>query len=123
MAATTLKIAENTAFGLQQAANGLGISVEELAERAIRRYLRESAEKKIDIEEAHYKAQHEQLLHSYAGQVIAMHEGEVVDSDSDEVALYLRIRQRYPMIGVLLKRVTPQPEVVWTIRSPRLEDH
>ena len=121
MVATTFTIAENTAFGLQQAANGLGISVEELAKRAIHRYLRESAEKKIDVEETYYKAQHQQLLQSYANQVIAMHEGRVVDSDNDEVALYLRIRQRYPMLGVLLKRVTPQAEVVWTIRSPRLE--
>jgi len=92
-----------------------------MAATTLRRYLRESAEKKIDVEEAHYKAQHQQLLQSYAGQVIAMHEGRIVDSDSDEVALYLRIRQRYPMVGILLKRVTPQPEVVWTIRSPRLQ--
>jgi hypothetical protein len=121
MSAMTLTIAKETAYGLTQAANGLGVSVEELAERAIRRYLRETAERKIDVEEAHYKAQHKKLLKSYVGQFIAMHDGKLVDSDTDEIALYLRIRQQYPMVGVLLKRVTSEVEEVWRMRSPRLE--
>lgn len=122
MERTTLSIEEETAIGLGQVADNLGTTVEQLADKAIRHYLRQEAEKKIRREEQHFRVQHEQLLDQYAGQFIAMHEGKIVDSDSDELALYLRIRQRFPMVGVLIKQVTPNLEEVWVMRSPRLED-
>jgi hypothetical protein len=50
-----------------------------------------------------------------------MHEGRVIDSDSDELALYLRVRQRFPMVGVLIKQVATETDEVWMIRSPHLE--
>ena len=117
----TLSIAEETATGLEQVADNLGTTVETLADKAIRRYLRQEAEKKIRREEQHFRAQHTRLLDQYAGQFIAMHEGQVIDSDADELALYLRIRQRFPMVGVLIKQVTPALEEVWVMRSPHLE--
>ena len=95
--------------------------VGQLADKAIRRYLRQEAEKKIRREEQHFRAQHAQLLDQYAGQFIAMHEGRVIDSDTDELTLYLRIREQLPMVGVLIKQVTPTPEEVWVMRSPHLE--
>jgi hypothetical protein len=45
----------------------------------------------------------------------------VIDSDSDELALYLRVRQRFPMVGVLIKQVATATDDVWIIRSPHLE--
>jgi hypothetical protein len=45
-----------------------------------------------------------------------MHNGQVIDSDIDELALYLRIRQAYPLIGILFKKVTPEPEEIWHMR-------
>lgn len=114
-------MAEETAASLWQVADNLGITIEALVDKAIRCYLRQEAEKKIRREEQHFRAQHAQLLDQYAGQFIAMHEGRVIDSDADELALYLRIRQRFPMVGILVKRVTPALEEVWVMRSPHLE--
>lgn len=121
MRATAMSIAEETATGLRQVADNLGTNIDALADTAIRRYLRQEAEKKIHREEQHFRAQHARLLDQYAGQFIAMHEGRVIDSDANELALYLRVRQRFPMVGVLIKRVTPTLEEVWVMRSPHLE--
>lgn len=121
MKTATLSITEGTAVGLGQVADSLGTTVDALADKAIRRYLRQEAEKKIRREEQHFRAQHAQLLDQYAGQFIAMHEGRVIDSDTDELTLYLRIREQLPMVGVLIKQVTPTPEEVWVMRSPHLE--
>ncbi len=117
----TLSITEETAIGLRQVADNQGTSIENLVDEAIRRYLRHIAEDKVQREEQHFCAQHDQLLSQYAGQFIAMHEGQVIDSDADELALYLRIRQKFPMVGILIKQVTSAPEKVWVMRSPRLE--
>jgi hypothetical protein len=56
-----------------------------------------------------------------AGQYIAMHEGQIIDSDADELTLYLRVRRRFPMVGVLIKQVTDKVEEIWALRSPRTE--
>jgi hypothetical protein len=118
---TVLSITDETAAGLSQVADSLGISAEELADRAIRRYLREEADKKIVREEEAYRQQHAQLLAQYAGRFIAVHEGQVVDADDDELVLYGRIRERFSMMGVLIKRVTAEVEETWTMRSPRIQ--
>ena len=121
MEMATLSIAEETVTGLWQIADSLGITIEVLADKAIRCYLRQEAERKIRGEEQHFRAQHARLLDEYAGQFIAMHEGQVIDSDTDELALYLRICQTHPMVGVLIKQVTPALEDVWVMRSPHLK--
>lgn len=121
MEMATLSIAEETVTGLWQAADSLGITIEVLADKAIRRYLRQEAERKIRGEEQHLRAQHARLLDEYAGQFIAMHEGQVIDSDTDELALYLRIYQTHPMVGVLIKQVISALEEVWVMRSPHLK--
>lgn len=121
METTTLALDKKLVDGLQQLADESGISVEDLAEKAIFHYIREEADKKIDQEEAHYKAQHAELLQMYAGRYIAMHEGKVIDTDSDQLDLYLRVRQHYPLVGILIKKVTTQVEVILHMRSPRWE--
>jgi hypothetical protein len=123
MSTVIVAISEEAAQGLEQAASHMGVSTGDLAEKAIRRYLRQEAERKIEQEEAHYQSQHTELLEQYKGRYIAMHNGQVIDTDSDELALYLRIRQKYPMVGILIKRVTSEAKDVWHMRSPRLEYH
>ncbi|MCI0577703.1 MAG: DUF5678 domain-containing protein [Chloroflexi bacterium] len=123
MSTATLTIDRETSLGLQQMAEAMGVSSSELAERAIRRFFRQEAEQKIEREEAHYRSQQTQLLELYEGRYIAMHEGEVVDTDADEVVLYLRVRQKYPSVGILIKKVTPELETVWQARSPRMENN
>jgi len=121
MGTAILSIPEQTLSSLHQVADRLGESAEILADRAIHQFLRQIAERKIAQEEEYFQAQHTQLLQSYQGQYIAMHDGQVIDSDVDELMLYMRIRQQYPLIGILIKEVTDTPEDIWIIRSPRLE--
>lgn len=119
----TLTLAKETVENLQQTANNLGISSASLAEKAIRQYLRREAAKKIRKEESFFRQQHESLLKTHKGKYIAMHNGQVIDNDSDELALYLRIRQKYPALGILIKKVTFEVDEVWQMRSPRMEYH
>lgn len=121
MGVISLPIAERTVNTLWQVARSQGTTAEALADKAIRAYLLQEAEQKIEREERHYRTQHAEMLRKYAGQYIAMHEGQVVDSDADELTLFLRIRKRFPMIGVLIKQVTEKVEEVWMVRSPRVE--
>ncbi|NKQ36462.1 MAG: ribbon-helix-helix domain-containing protein [Chloroflexi bacterium] len=121
MATATLTLPKETLEKLDSVAAQTGVTVSDLADKAIQQYLRREAERKIIREEEAYHAQHNQLLKQYHGQFIAMHEGQVVDHDMDELTLYLRIRQQYPQTGVLIKRVTSGPDEVWHMRSPRLE--
>ena len=121
MDTVALEVTKETVLNLQQVAHEMGVSAEVLAEQVIRRYLRKEAERKIKLEQAHYRTQHPKLLQSYAGQYIAMHQGQVIDCDTDQMALYLRIHQKYPMGGVLIRKVTAEPEKVLMVRSPRME--
>ncbi len=70
-------------------------------------------------EEAAYRAMHSELFERYAGQYVAVFNGELVDHDADELALYRRIDKRYPHDVVLMKQVEKSPEKVYHIRSPR----
>jgi hypothetical protein len=121
MGTTTLQLAEETVSGLQHIANESGQDVTSLAELAIFHYLQQEADRKIDREEVYYKSQHPQLLQLYADHYIAMHEGQVIDTDRNELELFLRIRQQYPTTGILIKKVTSEPDILWHMRSPRLE--
>ena len=121
MGTTLLAVPEQTVNSLNQVASTLGESAEVLADQAITQYLRQVAERKIEREETYYRAQHPQLLACYAGQYVAMHQGKVIDADNDELSLFLRIRQVYPLVGLLIKQVSANSEEVWTIRSPRVE--
>ncbi len=121
MALAQLDINAETANSLRQVAHQLGVDASDLAEKAIRRYLRQEAEKKIAREAAAYRAQHPQLLAQYADQYIAMHQGQVIDTDTDQMALFLRIRKAYPHIGILIQQVKEEPEEVLQVRSPSFQ--
>lgn len=121
MVSATLTLPQKTIDGLGQVAAQMGVDVAELADNAIRHYLRREAEKKITQEETAYRSHHSQLLLHYEGKFIALHDGQVIDSDADELKLYLRIRRQYPLLGILIKHVTPEIDEVWRARSPRLE--
>ncbi len=121
MVTTTLTLPKKTIDGLGLVAEQMGIALSDLADNAIRQYLRREAEKKITQEEKMYEAQHSQLLAQYEGKFIALHDGQVIDSDTDELKLYLRIRHQYPLLGILIKQVAAEIDEVWHTRSPRME--
>jgi hypothetical protein len=71
-------------------------------------------------EEAAYQAMHAELRAKYPDQHVAILGGKLVDHDEDGVALYLRIRQRYPGQFVLMTPVGPEPEEQYQVMSPRI---
>lgn len=57
----------------------------------------------------------------YAGRYAAVHDGQVVDDDLDQRALYLRVRARYGRKPVLIVRGDWDQPPAYTIHSPQRE--
>ena len=76
---------------------------------------------KLHKETVAYEAMHTQLLAQYAGEYVAIFNGQLVDHDTDELALLLRIDAEYPDEVVLMKQVLSSPMREFFVRSPRLE--
>lgn len=76
---------------------------------------------KMEREIAAYETMHKTLVEQYKGEFVAIHNGKLVDHDSDAVALHKRIARRYPNQVVLSRKVQNQAQPVLMMRSPRLE--
>lgn len=94
--------------------------VQEVLSLAVEQIEVTADEAKMDREDAAYQAMHAELFEKYAGQYVAIHNGELVDVDEDEMALYMRIDERFPDEVILLKRVMTLPEPDLYIPSFRL---
>lgn len=86
----------------------------------VERPLAEKRLDQIDREQRTYEAQHARLLALYAGQYIAMRQGQVVDHDTDRVALGQRVRARYGFEPILITPVRQEVRQTMVVRSPRL---
>jgi hypothetical protein len=71
------------------------------------------------IEQAAFQAMLKELLIRYNGEYVAVNSGQVVDHDSDMEVLIERINEQYPEEIVLIKKVTPEPDQMIQMRSPR----
>jgi hypothetical protein len=90
-------------------------------EKAVRAYLIQVQREKIRAETEAFNAQHDKLRAKYPGQYVTLHQGKVIDHDSDLRTLHLRVYEQLGRTSVLLKRVTDEPERELIFRSPRLE--
>ena len=77
-------------------------------------------EAKMDLEDAAYQAMHPKLFEKFPGQYVAIHKGELIDVDENEMALYLRVDERFPDEVILIKRVVTLPEPDLYVPSFRL---
>ncbi len=66
-----------------------------------------------------FRAMRIDLLAKYANQYVAIYQGRVIDHDSDQLDLFLRIDKQYPDDPVLIRQVRSEVETVYTVRSPR----
>ena len=73
----------------------------------------------MDREEAAYRRLHPSLLEKYPDQYVAIYDGELVDHDSDQVELYLRVKLRYSNKFIWIAPVRPESEETYITRSPR----
>jgi hypothetical protein len=72
-----------------------GTTPQDLAETAIRRFLRYEARRRIQSEENAFRAMHAGLRAAYSDQYVAVYRGQVVDHDPDQLALFRRVEERY----------------------------
>jgi len=99
---------------VEEAALEQEASVSEVLAEAVLHYLWELDRRKISEESKIYRQRHAELKAQYLGQYIAMHNGQVVDHDTDFQALQQRIRQRFertPVMITLVEDVTERPLV------------
>ncbi len=78
------------------------------------------ADPAIEREEAAFRRLHPDLRRDYPGQFVAIHDESVVDHDDDQVALFLRVRERFPGQFVWVAPVQESPEEMYRIYSPKL---
>lgn len=68
-------------------------------------------------EVAAFEAMHSELVHQYLGQFVAVHHGQVIDHDRDEMTLVDRIYQQYPdeiiMIDQVQEYLPPPIKIRW----------
>jgi hypothetical protein len=86
------KLAES----LQQVAAERGKPLELVMNDLVRQYLREARREVIRQEVQHYQALHADLKAKYLGQHVAIHEGRLVDHDTDPMSLTHRRPQTSP---------------------------
>lgn len=131
-----VSLSEQTVERVRDLARQRGADVTEILEQAIERYLaltrppaRRSATSTFD-EQLHvieqeqqvFAARHQEFRAIYAGETIAMRAGQVIDHDTDRVALSRRIRLRYGNQPIFMTPVLPEPVQTINTRSPRFTD-
>jgi hypothetical protein len=77
------------------------------------------ADEAVEREGAAYRRLHPELKQKFLGQYVAIYGGKLVDHDSDQVELYLRVKARYLGEFVWIAPVQEEPEEVYTTYSPR----
>ena len=60
-----------------------------------------------------------ELLATHRGKYVAVHDGQVVDSDTDDVSLILRVQARLGYVPIHVGLVTDQPMIVRIPHYPR----
>jgi hypothetical protein len=86
---------------------------------AVRRHLATYRQKKIAVEtEAWYRLPITERK-KYQGKYVAVYQGQVVDSDPDQLTLFYRVRDRFGRQTILITEGGDQPIPVYRVRSPR----
>lgn len=97
-----LTISDELANEIQSEAQARGIEIEDFLKQAIRRERTLAERRKIEREQAWWLEQPLTERAKYSGKYVAVHNQELVDSDSDNAALYRRIRARFGRTPVLM---------------------
>ena len=78
------------------------------------------ADAKFACERQAFWAMHAQLVSMYEGKYVAVLDGQVVDSDSDEHALVQRVYQRFGYQPMYVQLVTSGSLPVYRLMSPQV---
>ena len=117
----TMGLDEKTSHQLEQLARVRSTEPAKLAHDAIRPFLRDEGRRIIEQESKAFQRLHPELLRTMPGEFVAVHHGQVVDHDSDQLALFRRVEEAYVGQPVLIRQVRPEIEQTIEVLSPRLE--
>lgn len=117
----TIGLDEKTSTQLEQMARVRAVEPVVLARNAIRTFLRNESRRIIAQEAKAYRRLHPELLRTMPGQFVAVHNGQVVDHDSDQMAVFRRVEEAYEGQPVLIRQVRLEIEQTIEVLSPRLE--
>lgn len=106
---------------VEQIAQRLGKPAEEIVEEAIQEHLDHLDLQKLQAEGAAFGQMHADLKTRYFNQYVAIHQGQVVDSDAEFEPLFLRMHSQFGDVPVYISRVVETPEEEWRFRSIRME--
>ncbi|MFZ0547071.1 MAG: DUF5678 domain-containing protein [Candidatus Promineifilaceae bacterium] len=120
----TVTLPDSVYGQLQQLASSSQRSISEVLVETVTNAL-PTASEKLDqaqmVQEVQaYVAMHAELLRKYAGEYVAIHNGNLVDHDEDLLALLERREKRYPDEVVMIRQVLAEPDPILHFRSPRL---
>lgn len=110
-----------TALDLTRLARQRAVEPSVLAGEAIRSYLRSETQRAMQQEAEAFRRLHADLLATIPGQYAAIFQGQLVDHDLDQLALFQRTEARFPGMPVLIRQVGPEVEQMIMVRSPRIE--
>lgn len=110
----TLAINDHTVRELEQAARHHETSIDEIAEQAIRTYLRLEAKRILAGEVQAFTDIHAELVAQYLRDYVALRHGKVVDFDKSQLDLVLRVEERFPDEIILIRQVNREPEKIYT---------
>jgi hypothetical protein len=116
-----LPVSAETFKQLTKVAQEKESTAEALAEQVIRQFLEVETERKMAQEVEAFQVMHAQLLAQYPNHYVAIHQGQLVDHDPDQLALFLRIDERFADEVVLIRQVLPEVDPIYTIHSTRFE--
>lgn len=91
---------------IQHAADETNRDAIQVVEEAVEAYLDQLQQEKIHKEKEAFWAMQPNLLSEYAGEYITIHQGQVVDHDSDVVRLERRVAEQYGETAILIAPVT-----------------
>lgn len=120
----TLKMPETLYQRVQDVASADQRDVTEVLLDALTRsfllFYADQARESMEREVAAFEAMHAELWAKYPNLYVALNQGQVIDSDSDEMALLRRLDKKYGDEVVLVRQVLRQPQGELRYRSPRL---
>ncbi|MFN8496419.1 MAG: DUF5678 domain-containing protein [Anaerolineae bacterium] len=117
----TVTLKADIADQIEELAEAADANAEEIVDKALRSYLALYRRNKIRVETEAFEQQKDRLLDQYAGEYVAIHNGEVIDHDGDLRTLHLRVFARLGHTPVLLKQVARGAQTTLVFRSPRFE--
>lgn len=83
----------------------------------------QAQETAVDREEAAFLRLHPHLWQQYPEQYVAIYNGQLIDHDKDQVALFQRVKQKYPKEFVWIAPVHEDPVEEYVMRSPRFVEN